>query len=29
VITNTGGLAELAEQVRQLHARYLAMAAEP
>lgn len=29
VISNNGGLAELAEQVRQLHARYLAMAADP
>jgi dephospho-CoA kinase len=29
VITNNAGLAELAEQVRQLHARYLAMAANP
>jgi dephospho-CoA kinase len=29
VITNNAGLAELADQVRQLHTRYLAMAAKP
>jgi len=29
VITNSAGLAELADQVRQLHTRYLAMAAKP
>jgi dephospho-CoA kinase len=29
VITNNAGLAELADQVRQLHTRYVAMAAKP